>query len=643
MVPAALPPDETERLALLHSLDLLDTPAEPAFDLVTRLVALTLDVPVALVSLIDAQRQWLKSRVGLGESANEMPREISFCGHAILQRDPLIVDDTCNDERFRDNPLVAGEPHVRFYAGMPIVSSAGHAIGTLCAVDFRPRTLTPREIDTLVALAGLVSKEVQQREAALLARRQIDQARSEMQQSEARFRSVFERASVGIAMVAPDGRLICVNQAFCNIVGYREDELAERSFQDITYPADIEADLRFMQRMVAGEIERYDMEKRYVRKSGESTWVNLSVTKAMTASGDIDYFVSIVKDIAARKLAEASLVALRHNLEHRVDERTRELRIANEMLSYSMGQQVRFQQALVKREAELSAVIENANDAYVCIDQAGVISAWNQQACEVFGWSAQEAIGCRLDQLIIPPHLRAAHRAGMARYLASGESDVLSRRIELPAIRRDGSQVPMEVRIQALDIEGATIFSAFLHDISERKQIEAVREREARHDALTGLPNRRALFEMLPQALARADRNGMALVLFFLDLDGFKEVNDAWGHDAGDRVLQEVTARLTWGRRKIDTVARLAGDEFTVVLEGLDPAGRTSVLEIAEKLLESLCQPCVLGTATVQISASIGVAFHLPGMTTSADELLKIADTAMYEAKRAGKSRICIQ
>jgi diguanylate cyclase (GGDEF)-like protein/PAS domain S-box-containing protein len=394
---------------------------------------------------------------------------------------------------------------------------------------------------------------------------------------------------------------------------------------------------------VAGEIERYDMEKRYVRKSGESTWVNLSVTKAMTASGDIDYFVSIVKDIAARKQAEASLVALRHNLEHRVEERTRELRIANEMLSYSMSQQVRFQQALVKREAELSAVLENANDAYVCIDQAGVISAWNQQAREVFGWSAQEAIGCRLDQLIISPHLRAAHRAGMARYLASGESVLLNRRIELTAIRRDGSEVPMEVRIQALDIEGSTIFSAFLHDISERKQIEAVREREARHDALTGLPNRRALFEMLPLALARADRNGTALALFFLDLDGFKAVNDAWGHDAGDRVLQEVAARLTWGRRKIDTVARLAGDEFTLVLEGLDPAGRQSALEIAENLLTSLCQPCVLGAATVQTSASIGVAFHLPGVTTSADELLKIADTAMYEAKRAGKSRICIQ
>lgn len=641
MSQAALPSDEIERLALLRALDLLDTPAEPAFDLITRLVALTLQVPIALVSLVDKDRQWFKSRVGV--DMDETSREFSFCAHAILQPTPFIVEDACSDARFRDNPLVTGAPHIRFYAGVPVVTSAGRAIGTLCAIDSRPRTLTQSQIDTLVSLASLVSKEIQQREAALLARKQIDHAKNAIAQSEARFRSVFERASVGITMMAPDGRLIDVNDAFCATVGYRHDELVGLASRDITYPDDIDADWRLMQRMMAGEIERYEIEKRYLRKNGEAAWVNLSVTKMLTAGGALDYFVAIVKDIHARKQAEASLAALRHELAHRVEQRTAELHIANEMLSYSVTQQVRFQQALVKRETELSAVIENANDAYVCIDAAGVISAWNQQAQEVFGWSALEAIGCRLDQLIIPTHLRAAHRAGMQRYLACGSSTLLNQRIELPAIRRDGSEVPMEVRIQALDIGGTKIFSAFLHDISKRKQVEQARECEARHDLLTGLPNRRALFEMLPQALARSDRNDNALVLFFLDLDGFKEVNDSWGHEAGDQVLQEVARRLSEGRRKIDSVARLAGDEFTVVLEGLAIEGRASAVEIAETLLASLCRPFQIGAGAVQISASIGIAFHLPGADVSADELLKIADSAMYEAKRAGKSRICIK
>ena len=416
MSQAALPSDEIERLALLHALGLLDTPAEPAFDLITRLVALTLQVPVALVSLVDTERQWFKSRVGV--DVGETPREFSFCAHAILQRAPFIVEDACNDERFRDNPLVTKAPHIRFYAGVPIVTSLGHAIGTLCAIDSRPRTLTQGQIDTLVALAGLVSHEIQQREAALLARKQIDHANNAGERSAARFRSVFERASVGIVMMAPDGRLIDVNDAFCAILGDHHDALVGLTSGDITCPDDVETDWRLMQRMVAGEINRYEIEKRYLRKGGATAWVNLSVSKMVTASGELDYFVAIVKDIHARKQAEASLAALRHDLEHQVEERTAELHIANEMLSYSVAQQVRFQQALVKRETELSAVIENANDAYVCIDAAGVISAWNQQAQQVFGWSAMEAIGCRLDQLIIPTHLRAAHRACMQRYLA---------------------------------------------------------------------------------------------------------------------------------------------------------------------------------------------------------------------------------
>ncbi|MFT5643983.1 MAG: diguanylate cyclase (GGDEF)-like protein/PAS domain S-box-containing protein [Janthinobacterium sp.] len=635
MSQAPLPSDETARLALLHSLDLLDTSAEPFFDRITRLAAIALQVPIALISLVDTQRQWFKSRVGL--SVCETPRASSFCAHAILQQGPFIVADTLGDARFCDNPLVTAAPNIRFYAGMSLLTQEGKALGTLCVIDTVPRTLQQAEIDALVDLAALVSDEIQQREAALLARRHIDLSNCALAQSEARFRSIFERALVGIAMAAPDGSLIRVNDAYCDIVDYRHDDLVGLHFQDITHADDIDVDLRLLQRMRDGSINRYQVEKRYLRKNGAAIWVSTSVTGVMDANGKLDYLITIVEDIDARKKA---LAALRHDLEMRVEQRTQELSAANEKLSCSMQQQQHFQHALAKREAELSAVIENANDAYVCIDQKGVISAWNQQAQEVFGWSASEAIGCMLDELIVPPDLRAAHRAGMQRYLHSGASTLLTRRIELPAIRRDGRSLPMEVRIQALTLDGVTIFSAFLHDISERKLAEQTREQEARHDLLTGLPNRRALFEMLPLALARAERNRTALVLFFLDLDGFKQVNDVLGHEAGDRVLCEVSSRLSDGLRKMDSVARLAGDEFTVLLEGLSADGQADALRIAEKLLACLQQPVVIASTSVQVSASIGIAFHLPDSAISADSLLKIADTAMYEAKRAGKSMI---
>ena len=636
MTAAALPSDENERLALLYALDLLDTPAEPAFDRITRLVARTLQVPIALVSLVDSNRQWFKSRVGL--TALETPREFAFCAHTILQDGLMVVGDATRDERFADNPLVTGDPMIRFYAGAPIFTTGGKALGTLCAIDSQPRILKQDEIDTLIDLADLVSKEIQQREAILLTRRHLDHTKTAIEESEARFRSIFERASLGIALVAPNGDWISVNQELCDIVGYSQEELLSLTFQDITHPDDLEMDLSLLQQLAQGEIERYQLEKRYLRKNSETVWISLSVTKQTNANGELKYFVSLIKDIQARKEAEDSLADLRRDLEKRVEIRTCELRSANEMLSYSMAQKLSYQQALAKREAELSAVIENANDAYVCIDAAGVVSDWNRQAQETFGWTTEEAIGRHLDELIIPLHLREAHRAGMKRYLLSGTSTMLGQRLELQALRRDGSTLPVEVRIRALDLGGQKVFSAFLHDITERKCHEEAREHEARHDALTGLPNRRALFEMLPKAIARANRNGAAAALLFLDLDGFKAVNDTWGHEAGDSLLREVARRLSDCVRQTDAVARLAGDEFTVLLEGLS-GGRDAVIGVAEKLLASIAMPVPIGETSVQISASIGIALHMSGTDITPDQLVNAADTAMYEAKRAGKSR----
>ncbi|MDO8250257.1 MAG: PAS domain S-box protein [Rhodoferax sp.] len=635
MAAAALPSDENERLALLHALDLLDTPAEPAFDRITRLVARTLQVPIALVSLVDSNRQWFKSRVGL--SASETPREFAFCAHAILQDGLMVVGDATRDERFADNPLVTGDPMIRFYAGAPIFTSGGKALGTLCAIDARPRILKQDEIDTLIDLADLISKEIQQREAILLTRRHLDHTKTAIEESEARFRSIFERASLGIALVAPNGGWLSVNQELCDIVGYSQEELLSLTFQDITHPDDLETDLSLLQQLVLGEVDRYQLEKRYLRKNGDTVWISLSVTKQNNAKGELQYFVSLIKNIQARKEAEASLAELRRDLEQRVEIRTHELRTANEMLSDSMAQQLSYQQALAKREAELSAVIENANDAYVCLDQAGVVSDWNRQAHETFGWTAKEAIGRHLDELIIPLHLREAHRAGMKRYLHSGTSTMLDQRLELQALRRDGSTLPVEVRIRALDLDGQKVFSAFLHDITERKRNDEAREHEARHDALTGLPNRRALFEMLPKAIARSNRNGTAVALLFLDLDGFKAVNDTWGHEAGDSLLREIARRLSDCVRQTDAVARLAGDEFTVFLEGLS-GGRDAAIGVAEKLLASIAMPIQIGEASAQISASIGIALHISGTDITPDQLVNAADTAMYEAKHAGKS-----
>lgn len=150
--------NESQRIQALQDLGILDTPPEERFDRLTRLARRVFDVPIALVSLVDTNRQWFKSHDGL--EASETPREWSFCAHAIDQGSMLVVTDALNDVRFRANPLVLGDPSIRFYAGQPISAPGGSLIGTLCIIDHEPRELSPDDVDVLVDLARMVEQEI---------------------------------------------------------------------------------------------------------------------------------------------------------------------------------------------------------------------------------------------------------------------------------------------------------------------------------------------------------------------------------------------------------------------------------------------------------------------------------------------------
>ena len=156
MTPAPIPADEDARLKALRELLLLDTPPEERYDRLARFAAEQLDMPIALLSRVDGQRQWFKSRVGV--DITEGARDISFCGHAIMKNELFVVDDASSDARFADNPMVVGAPHIRFYAGAPLSSPSGHHIGTLCVIDTVPRTLGAVELSILDALRCLVNE-----------------------------------------------------------------------------------------------------------------------------------------------------------------------------------------------------------------------------------------------------------------------------------------------------------------------------------------------------------------------------------------------------------------------------------------------------------------------------------------------------
>lgn len=153
-----IPPDEAARLETLRSLSILDTPPEERFDRLTRMARRLFGVPIALVSLVDENRQWFKSCVGV--DATETPRDISFCGHAILGNTVFVIPDARADERFADNPLVLNDPHIRFYAGCPLTAPNGRALGTLCIIDRQPRHLDQEDLEALRDLAAMVEREL---------------------------------------------------------------------------------------------------------------------------------------------------------------------------------------------------------------------------------------------------------------------------------------------------------------------------------------------------------------------------------------------------------------------------------------------------------------------------------------------------
>jgi diguanylate cyclase (GGDEF)-like protein/PAS domain S-box-containing protein len=283
-------------------------------------------------------------------------------------------------------------------------------------------------------------------------------------------------------------------------------------------------------------------------------------------------------------------------------------------------------------DRQLRDMLDAALDAHVVMDARGRITRWNAQAETMFGWRRDEVVGKELADTLIPPALRDAHRVALGHYLKTGDGPILNRRVELEAMRKNGIAFPVELTVTPIGTAEGPAFSAFLRDISERRQVEQQLRRLALHDALTGLPNRLLLYDRAEQAFAVAKRTKASVALLLMDLDGFKDINDAYGHHVGDVLLQEVSIRLRAGLRESDTVARLGGDEFAVLLPESDVAG---ALAAAKMLRASLDAPLTIEGVRMPLSSSVGVSLF-PAHGEDPLTLLRRADIAMYAAKRRG-------
>ena len=273
-------------------------------------------------------------------------------------------------------------------------------------------------------------------------------------------------------------------------------------------------------------------------------------------------------------------------------------------------------------------------DAVVCIDQSGVVTIWNHAAEIMFGYSSAEAIGQSIVSFV-PDDFREQIRSEMQRAVMTGESNLLGKATEFVGLRKDGSQFPTEFSASRWQEKGSVSFGVIVRDITERRRMEEDFHRIANQDRLTGLTNRNVLSRRVTELI---DERCAASVIM-IDLDGFKDVNDTLGHAVGDAVLKEVARRLLDCVVPTDTVSRIGGDEFAILLPGCEDSSQASA--VADLFIETLRDAILIDGHDVRVAASCGVAvFPLHGQ--EADELIGNADLALYQAKIEGRGRVRI-
>ncbi|MDO8271533.1 MAG: EAL domain-containing protein, partial [Gammaproteobacteria bacterium] len=282
-------------------------------------------------------------------------------------------------------------------------------------------------------------------------------------------------------------------------------------------------------------------------------------------------------------------------------------------------------------------LFENAPDGILTVDGSGVIIRLNAQVENMFGYSRHELRGQPLEKLL-PLAMRHRHTDLRAAYMRMPTGRPMAATRGLVGRRKDGSEIPLDISLGKCNGSTGIEVTAFIRDVSERREMELAMQHRATHDTLTGLPNRALLQDRLDRCLIQATRQKTGCALMMLDLDNFKDINDGWGHSVGDELLVAVSQRISAALRQGDTVARFGGDEFVVLVTEL--GSNEAIAAIAEKIVKSLQPAFNIGKHHFHVTVSIGVASY-PQHARDAETLISHADIAMYRAKSMGRHAVC--
>lgn len=843
MLFSPIPDDELKRLRGLRDLMLLDTPTEPFFDTLAQRAAEVCQVPIALVSLIDSDRQWFKANVGLTGVA-QTDRDVAFCAHAIMNEEMLVVTDASRDLRFAENPLVTGQPGIRFYAGCPLSLPDGSRVGTLCVIDQVARELDQNQQSALQFLSSLATQALAMRQEVLRKALQIrDRYEHALERNEQRFRALVESQGDLVSLATQEGTLHYVNPAYADHFGLKPKQMIGRNLfefvseadrpdvkaqiqrvfetqesqtgenrmlaadgaekwvawtnhfqqegdgsvlvhsvgRDITarrraelalqanerllertssvakvggweldvatqtvtwtletkkihdvppdfqpkvdsvidfYPPDQRDALQeTIQRAIESE-QAWDLELPLITAKGRSIWVRACGEVERAATGETLKLFGTVQDITERKALEEKLSTISRQYQylydhapcgyHSLDSQGRFIHINQVALSwlgcdqdevigklkisdffddtgkahfkqyfpilieqgqvgpvefnllgrhgqtrrvsilataiqddlgrFLMSRTVMYDVTELFNTRELLRKVNIEQEAMLDNDMLGISKLkdrriiWRNRALErIFGYPPGGLLGQPTEILYPNPESYEAFGREAYPLLRSGQS--FRRQWEMR--RCNGDPIWVELNgVSLAEADGETLW--LLQDISEMKQYQAQVEHIAFHDNLTKLPNRLLLSDRMRQAFALNERMGTMAAVCYMDLDGFKPVNDQFGHEVGDRLLQAIAQRLLQVVRASDTVARLGGDEFVLLLTGLQSESEAE--EVLRRAQANVGQAWTMpdGQAT-QVTASLGIAFH-PKDARLPSELLRLADEAMYSAKRRNKA-----
>lgn len=623
--------NEATRIAALRQFEILDTPPEPALDDLVALAAMVCAAPIAVLCLIDEDRVWFKARFGLAMTS--APRDGAFFAATIESGDLLVIKDALADPHYAGGSLVKDEPNIRFYAGAPLITGDGNALGALCVMDREPREPEAGQIQALKILSHHVmtqlehrrnlmrlAKAVIERDQAQAALRQAhDQlevqvrertleltdtnerlqdeiaertrVEEQIRESETKFRLITENIGDLVAVLDINGRRLYNSPSYRSLFGDSIPEIGSDSFLEI-HPED-QSRIRqiFLDSVRRGVGHRAQF--RFVDGRGRVRFVESQGSPIRDTDGQVTKMVVVSRDISDRIRQEQELE-----------------------MSFSL----------------LQATLESTADGLMVVDSEGRIQSYNRKFAEM--WSLSDDVLKTQDDAKALSSVLALLKDPDA-FLAKVNELYIEPDAESFDLLEFNDGRVYERYSKPQRVGGRTVGRVWsFRDISERKRTQEHIQHLAHHDALTGLPNRLLLRDRVSQMVSMSMRNHNKAALLFLDLDRFKVINDSLGHHVGDELLQAVARRLQECVRDVDTVARLGGDEFVVTLPYVRESHDAAL--VAAKIIDSIVLPFEVGGRELLIGTSIGISLF-PDDGTDVDTLMRNADAAMYHAKESGR------